>query len=84
MKTRAWQAILVLLDTAKSGPMLDAFLIYVLEQLKNGLHQMTVRILMEWCTVKVILRGQFDVIDLMSSATDKVNDLDTVVALAVN
>ncbi|XP_022699351.1 uncharacterized protein LOC111266269 isoform X2 [Varroa jacobsoni] len=71
VKTRAWQAILVLLDTAKSGPMLDAFLIYVLEQLKNGLHQMTVRILMEWCTVKVILRGQFDVIDLMSSATDK-------------
>lgn len=73
MKTRAWQAVLVLLDNHENLSEIEDFLEDILEQLKKDSHQMTVRIFMEWCAVKVIIKYQLDVVKFISSAIDKVH-----------
>ncbi|OQR68286.1 hypothetical protein BIW11_04588 [Tropilaelaps mercedesae] len=71
VKTRVWQSILVLLGSSGDFPRPDSFLQDIFHQLESDTHQMTVRILMEWCAVKVIINRKLDVAELVSSAIDK-------------
>lgn len=84
MKTRAWQAILVLLDVLEDNPpQAGHFVEDILDQLKNDSHQMTVRIFMEWCAAKLIMKNQLDLFAIISSAIDKVCSLSLILVLFI-
>ncbi|XP_003744677.2 uncharacterized protein LOC100902995 [Galendromus occidentalis] len=57
VKTRAWQVILVLLETSTPTKNHE-ILTNVFKQLLNDNHQLTVRLLMEWCAVKILLKSK--------------------------